>query len=142
MSEDIVKTLLESLTDEQKAKLVEGLVAGMNQTVSKPPSRETEQEEAVSSKTKQTNKVREDFTVQREDNSRKTPVRAGKNKWVDDHEQFDNTDFDYSQLQRTPRQRKAKKRITVECSVCGKEFQKHESEMFGEYHRCNKCGKR
>jgi len=137
MSDDIVKTLLDSLTDEQKAQLVQGLLKS-NENTETPVAKE----EAVSSNNKPKNKVREDFTVQREDNNRKIPVRAGKNQWSDDHEVFENTDFDYSKVQRTPRQRKAKKRVTVECSVCGKEFQKHESEMFGEYHRCNKCGKR
>ena len=137
MSDDIVKTLLDSLTDEQKAQLVQGLLTS-NENTETPVAKE----EAVSSNNKPKNKVREDFTVQRDDNDRKIPVRAGKNQWSDDHEVFENTDFDYSKVQRTPRQRKAKKRVTVECSVCGKEFQKHESEMFGEYHRCNKCGKR
>lgn len=137
MSDDIVKTLLDSLTDEQKAQLVQGLLKS-NENTETPMVKE----EAVSSNNKPQNKVREDFTVQREDNSRKTAVRAGKNKWSDDHEVFENTDFDYSKVQRVPRQRKAKKRVTVDCSVCGKEFQKHESEIFGEYHRCNKCGKR
>ena len=63
MSDDIVKTLLESLTDEQKAQLVQGLVSNMNQTVSKPPARETEieKEETVSS-TPRSN-VTEDFRI-------------------------------------------------------------------------------
>jgi len=75
MSDDIVKTLLESLTDEQKAELVKSLM--------KSEKEEPEQkEEVVSSEIE----VNEDFTVTRKINesTRRNPVRAKKNKWVDD----------------------------------------------------------
>ena len=101
MSDDIVKTLLESLTEEQKAQLVQGLISNMNQTVSRPPSKETpiEQEETVSSPTRQ--EVAEDFTVNRQNHkNRKIPVKAKKNQWVDDGTFGNDIDFDYQKFEK------------------------------------------
>lgn len=147
MSEDIVKTLLESLTDEQKAKLVEGLVAGMNQTVSKPPAKETKQEEAVSSKTP-TVTIGEDFRVTntRESNLTrgKQPVRAKRNSWKDTGEhKLDEDEQEWSaERQRTSRNRPKAKKVEVECSSCGRTFMERPELLFGQYHRCNRCGGR
>ena len=78
MSDDIVKTLLESLTDEQKAQLVQGLLKS-NENEEVPVLKE----EAVSSKPR--SNVTEDFKVVKNDKleKRKTPVKARKNQWVD-----------------------------------------------------------
>ena len=134
MSDDIVKTLLESLTDEQKAELVKSLM--------KSEKQEPEQkEEVVSSEIE----VNEDFTVTRKINesTRRNPVRARKNKWVDDGSfQLEGEEEFSSNRKRTSRSRGKTKKVQLECSVCGKTYMEHPSLIYGEYHRCNRCGGR
>jgi|TARA_R100000030_G_scaffold88513_1_gene72488 formylmethanofuran dehydrogenase subunit E len=134
MSDDIVKTLLESLTDEQKAELVKSLM--------KSEKEEPEQkEEVVSSEIE----VNEDFTVTRKINesTRRNPVRARKNKWVDDGSfQLEGEEEFSSNRKRTSRSRGKTKKVQLECSVCGKTYMEHPSLIYGEYHRCNRCGGR
>ena len=143
MSEDIVKTLLESLTDEQKAQLVQGLMSNMNQTISKPPARETQIEQAETVSSTPRSNVTEDFRVVRDNDldKRKTPVKARKNQWVDDGENRD-PDFDpqkFERMGKTSRNRGKVKKRTVECHVCGRDFQVNPSLVHGEYFRCNRC---
>ena len=143
MSDDIVKTLLESLTDEQKAQLVQGLMSNMNQTISKPPARETEieQEETVSSQPR--SNVTEDFRVVQNDKleKRKTPVRARKNQWADEGEDRD-PDFDPAKFERmgkAARNRSKVRKKTIECHVCGRSFDVNPTYVYGENIRCNRC---
>ena len=134
MSDDIIKTLLESLTDEQKAELVKSLM--------KSEKEEPEhKEEVVSSNIE----VKEDFTVTRKVNesTRRNPVRAKKNKWVDDGSfQLEGEEEFSSGRKRTARSRGKTKKVQLECSVCGKTYMEHPSLIYGEYHRCNRCGGR
>jgi len=130
MSDDIVKSLLESLTDEQKADLVQSLL--------KTNKKEEVKEEMVSSEVG----VNEDFTVTRDINEtkRNIPVRAKKNKWVDTGEhQLDEDEFSSSR-KRASRTRGKTNKVELECSVCGKNYMEHPSLVYGEYHRCNRCG--
>lgn len=136
MSNDIVKTLLESLTDEQKAQLVQGLLKS-NENEEVPVLKE----EAVSSKPR--SNVTEDFKVVKNDKleKRKTPVRAKKNQWVDEGEDRD-PDFDpakFERMGRASRNRGKVKKRTVECHVCGRDFQVNPALVHGEYFRCNRC---
>ena len=136
MSDDIVKTLLESLTDEQKAQLVQGLLKS-NENEEVPVLKE----EAVSSKPR--SNVTEDFKVVKNDKleKRKTPVRAKKNQWVDEGEDRD-PDFDpakFERMGRASRNRCKVKKLTVECHVCGRDFQVNPALVHGEYFRCNRC---
>ena len=141
MSDDIVKSLLESLTDEQKSQLVQGLMSNMNQTVSKSPSKETqaEQEESVSSKS--------DFRVAKTKSQierGKVPVRAKKNLWSDDGEiQLGENQKEWSSdRKKSDRNRSKAKKVELECSVCGRTFMENPSLVYGENHRCNRCGRR
>ena len=134
MSDDIVKTLLESLTDEQKAELVKSLM--------KSEKEEPEQKEEVVSSDVE---VKEDFTVTRKVNesTRRNPVRAKKNKWVDDGSfQLEGEEEFSSSRKRTTRSRGKTKKVQLECSVCGKTYMENPSLVYGEYHRCNRCGGR
>ena len=134
MSDDIVKTLLESLTDEQKAELVKSLMKSQKQEPQ-------QKEEVVSSDIE----VNEDFTVTRNINesTRRNPVRAKKNKWVDDGSfQLEGEEEFSSSRKRTSRSRGKTKKVQLECSVCGKTYMEHPSLIYGEYHRCNRCGGR
>ena len=136
MSDDIIQKLLESLTPDQKANLIDSLLS------SNVKSDEPEiKEESVSSKPQ--TKVNEDFTVTRDNElSRgKTPVRARRNQWVDDGEDRD-PDFDpvkFEKMGRTARNRGKTKKKNVECHVCGKKFSMNENLVYGEYMRCNRC---
>ena len=134
MSDDIVKKLLESLTPEQKNELISGLLE--SNVKSDAPEQEAKQLE------KSVPEVKEDFKVVRTtpDNTRKAPVRARKNQWVDIGEDKD-LDFDYEKFEKmkTPRKRSQPRKKDVECHVCGKTFSVNENLVYGEYMRCNRC---
>tara|TARA_Y100000992_G_scaffold302684_1_gene278360 strand:+ start:7026 stop:7433 length:408 start_codon:yes stop_codon:yes gene_type:complete len=132
MSDDIVKALLDSLTPEQKSQLIEGL---LNTNVKSDDKR-------VKAEPTHTSKVKEDFTVSRNEelDQRKKVVKARKNSWSDVGE-FRDEDVDYEKFEktRTPRRRGKPKKREVECHVCGKMFSVNENMVFGEYMRCNRC---
>ena len=137
MSDDLVKALLESLSEEQKEKLIKEV---LNNSVTKgeaPPTNEDEtSQESVT-------KVNQDFTVIRNNElSRgKTPVKARRNKWVDEGEDRD-PDFDperFERMGKSARNRGQTKKRHVECHICGRGFHMNESLIYGEYIRCNRC---
>lgn len=83
--------------------------------------------------------VSDNFVVESKpltNNRRREPVRARKNEWVDTGE-FKDIETEYGE--RTPRNRKPNKKVSVECSVCGKSFKADPKYLYGEYHRCNRC---
>tara|TARA_Y100001938_G_scaffold98611_1_gene134934 strand:+ start:171 stop:590 length:420 start_codon:yes stop_codon:yes gene_type:complete len=136
MSDELIKKLIESLTPDQKADLVNGL---LNSNVK---SDKTEaREETVSSQPK--SNINEDFTVQRNEGlgRRSAPVSAKKNKWVDIGEDRD-PDFDpekFERMGRTARNRGKVKKKYVDCHVCGRGFHINENLIYGEFTRCNRC---
>jgi len=142
MSDDIVKTLLESLTDEQKAQLVQGLVSNMRGTdegLTEPQKKL--KEETVSSKPR--SNVTEDFRVVQNEQleKRKSPVRARKNQWVDEGEDRD-PEFDpdkFERMGKTARNRSKTKKRTLECHICGRSFSVNPAYVYGENVRCNRC---
>ena len=148
MSDDIVKTLLESLTDEQKAQLVQGLVSNMRGTdegLTEPQKKQKEEseqkEEVVSSEVE----VTEDFRVTNSKVERgRSPVRARKNRWEDTGEwQLPEGEEEWGgNRKRATRSRSKAKKVKLECSVCGKTYMESPSLVYGEYHRCNRCGGR
>lgn len=118
---------IESLTDDQKDKLLEALMGKMPQEELKP-------------KNKPQATVNEDFTMKRADTSqtrRKEPVKARKNQWEDTGEFRDVSTPDF---QKTPRRRDPPRKVDVECHVCGKSFKVDQRYIYGEYYRCNRCG--
>jgi DNA-directed RNA polymerase subunit RPC12/RpoP len=88
--------------------------------------------------------VNEDFTVSRNINesTRRTPVKARKNQWVDTGEFHVGEDEFESSRKRADRTRGKTNKVELECSVCGKTYMEHPSLIYGEYHRCNRCGGR
>ena len=136
MTNDIVQKLLESLTPEQKDELVAGLLSS-NVKSDKPAN-----EQKPTQPTENFPEVTEDFKVVRDapSNTRKAPVKARKNQWVDVGEDRD-SDFDYEKFEKmkTPRKRSQPKKRDVECHVCGKTFSVNENLVYGEYMRCNRC---
>jgi len=141
MSDDIVKALLESLTQEQKNELVKSLLdSNVKKDEVQPPTNNQIKEQGTSDSTQ--SRVKQDFTVQRSDNldRRKEVVKARKNSWTDDGE-FRDEEVDYAKFEKmkTPRRRGKPKKREVECHVCGKMFTMNESLIYGEFVRCNKC---
>lgn len=138
-----------SLNDEQKNALMAAF--GVDPSIAKPkpkieskqsPNVQKPKEEMVSSKPRR--RVNEDFTVIRDDNSldqRKSPVRAKNNQWTDTGEDRD-PDFDPAKFERmgkAVRNREKSKKRTVECHVCGRDFQVNPNLVYGEFVRCNRC---
>ena len=139
MSDDIVKALLDSLTQDQKEDLIKGI---MNSNVKESESSEVKNKEETLSSDHHS-QVNEDFTVIRNENfnQRSTPVSARKNKWVDTGEDRD-PDFDpkkFERIGKTARTRGQAKKVHVDCHVCGRGFQISESLIYGEFTRCNRC---
>src|SRR6056300_1091964 len=139
MSDDIVKALLNTMTDEQKAELLNSLAGSLKEDVPSEPA--PKQEETVSS-TPRSN-VTEDFRVVQSDKleKRKTPVRARKNQWVDNGEDRD-PEFDpakFERLGKAARDRSKARKKTIECHVCGKNFTLNPAYVYGENVRCNRC---
>lgn len=132
----IDKDLLKNLSAEQKQILLEQLMSALSETTVEEEPKEIKRDVPAVS-------VNEDFTVTRNINeaTRRTPVRAKKNQWVDTGEVFDGDEFS-SNRKRTARTRTKAKKVELECSVCGKTYMEHPSLIYGEYHRCNRCGGR
>jgi len=135
-----IDSFVDSLNDEQRQQLLNAL---QPQAL---PSGVTN-EPKLQPKPKGKVKVNDDFTVDRDDefrSSNKTPVKAGKNQFVDtgriklddDVAVFDEYEDGRSRAQR---QRRAPSKKEVECSVCGKRFKINSSLVYGKYHRCNSC---
>ena len=144
MKDDIVKTLLESLTPDQKDQLVKGLLNSNVKGDVPTPSQssgdeEQDSEEAVSSNPHSV--VNEDFSVTRENvEGSKTVVKFTRNKWVDKGEHREEpVDYEKFEKTKTPRRRGKPSKKKVECHVCGKTFSINESLIYGEYIRCNRC---
>tara|TARA_B100000214_G_scaffold317585_1_gene251553 strand:- start:311 stop:664 length:354 start_codon:yes stop_codon:yes gene_type:complete len=68
--------------------------------------------------------------------SRKRPVRGGKNTWVDTGE---HRDVETPDVELTPRNRPPSTKVEKRCHICGKSFEVDPSLISGEYMRCNTC---
>jgi hypothetical protein len=139
MSDELVKALLNTMTAEQKAELLNSLMGSLKEDAPAEPA--PIQEETVSSKPQ--SNITEDFRVVQNEQleKRKSPVRARKNQWVDEGEDRD-PDFDpqkFERMGKTSRNRGKVKKRTVECHVCGRDFQVNPAFVHGEYIRCNRC---
>jgi len=134
MSSEVMQAFLDSLTDDQKAKLNQ-----LNE-LSKPI---INKEEAVSS-SKPRVQVNEDFTVVRGENysdKRKTQVKAKNNQWSDTGEDRD-PNFDAAKFERMGkaiRNRERTKKQSVDCHVCGRSIELNSNLVYGEFIRCNRC---
>lgn len=132
----IDKDLLKNLTTEQKQALLDQLMNSLSEATTEEP-KETEQDVPA-------NNINEDFRVTNSKLERgRTPVRARKNRWEDTGEfQLDGEEEWSNNRKRTARSRAKAKKVKLECSVCGKTYMESPSLVYGEYHRCNRCGGR
>lgn len=134
----IDKDLLKNLSDEQKQALLEQLMSSLSESSAKTEE-VTEEQEAPA------NNVNEDFRVTNSKLERgRTPVRARKNGWQDTGEwQLPEGEEEWGGTRkRATRNRSKAKKIKLECSVCGKTYMENPNLVYGEYHRCNRCGGR
>lgn len=128
----IDKDLLNNLTPEQKQQLLEQLMSSLS---------ETKEEVAVEEPAQTTDDDKNDFTMHKNNSKpkgRREAVKFKKNTWEDDGTEF--SDVDTPKIKRTPRNRKKANMVEVECHVCGKAFKMNSNLVYGEYHRCNRCG--
>jgi len=133
----IDKDLLKNLNTEQKQALLEQLMSSLSEASVEEKPKKLKQDVTVKGG------VNEDFTVTRDINEakRNIPVRAKKNKWVDTGEQMESDEYS-AERKRTSRTRGKTVKVELECSTCGKTFMEHPNLVYGEYHRCNRCGGR
>lgn len=134
----IDKDLLKNLSDEQKQALLEQLMSSLSESSAKTEE-VTEEQEAPA------NNVNEDFRVTNSKLERgRTPVRARKNGWQDTGEwQLPEGEEEWGGTRkRATRNRSKAKKVKLECSVCGKTYTENPNLVYGEYHRCNRCGGR
>jgi hypothetical protein len=129
---DIAK-FVESLSEEQRAQF-----EVVFKTVGESMEVEVKQEEKKREPPVKT--VNEDFSVSTNSNDvkRRIQVRGKKNQWVDNEDLM--RDVETPEGKRTPRDRKKQTKTDVECHVCGRDFKIDANLVFGEYHRCNRCG--
>ncbi len=130
----IDKDLLKNLTVEQKQALLDQLTSSLAEPKQEEQKRET------SEKT-----VNEDFRVTKtkSDLERgRVPVRARKNRWEDTGEfQLPENEEEWEgSRKRSERARSKAKKVKLECSTCGKTYYENPNLVYGEYHRCNRCG--
>jgi len=139
MNPEDMANFIKSLNPDQIAQFQQ-VFKTIGDTMGVETKEEPKNEEAVSSK----NTVNEDFTVSRNINesTRRTPVKARKNQWVDTGEFHVGEDEFESSRKRADRTRGKTNKVELECSVCGKTYMEHPSLIYGEYHRCNRCGGR
>jgi hypothetical protein len=149
MSNDI-KAMLENLTEEQKAKLLENLIGLMpnkepvstSEVVAKPL--QTPKPPQPQQRTQRRAVVNKDFKVERSASTserQRQPVKAKPNTWADSGEERD-PDFNpdkFEKLGRAQRNRAKPNKVEVECHVCGKEFSISPNAKYGEFYRCNRC---
>ena len=157
MSDALVKALLEAMTDEQKAELVEGLLAKaippsgvvkLLPQAKKPIKLEREEVLELGSRPI----VNEDFTVTRPEalSKGKRPVQAKQNQWSDNgyEGRDDKTKLTKEQMELMAKTRAERSRPepeakrSVNCHVCGKAFEIDPAAIYGEYIRCDRCVRR
>lgn len=137
---------IESLSDEQRAQFQKVFkTIGNEMGVEVKEDDTPPKEERLKTPKKETSRRSNDFTTTKTkeaiENGRQA-VRAKKNKWFDDGEfQIPNGEEEWSSSRkRATRSRGKTKKIQLECSVCGRSFMENPNLVYGEYHRCNRCG--
>jgi hypothetical protein len=142
--DEIIKSILANLTEEQKQSLIDQAVGVQSDVFSGVKKEQISGKSYIAAgiaNEERPSTVNEDFTVNRTPAKEgRQPVRAKKNKWTDEGEAH--RDIETPMFERTPRARKEHKMEEVECHVCGKSFKVDPKHVYGKFHRCNRCGGR
>lgn len=143
---DFFESFLESLSDDQKEKLAQSIMKSLNKPAEPEVTADLEREEVQElGRRRPAVVVNEDFTVTRTNDvsTRKQPVRAKKNQWVDTGDDVEHdADFDpakFEKMGRTARSRPKAQKVEMTCHVCGKSFKTDPKLVYGEFVRCNRC---
>lgn len=139
MNSEDMANFIESLSPEQMSQF-----QNVFKTIGDTMGVETKEEAKETEQDVPEDNVNEDFRVTNSKLERgRTPVRARKNRWEDTGEfQLDGEEEWSSNRKKTARSRTKAKKVQLECSVCGKTYMESPSLVYGEYHRCNRCGGR
>jgi len=122
-----------TLTDEQRAEFARILASNDGQD----PINSTVQESVESGNTDGVT-VNADFTVDRPDRNTRVKVKGGTvNEWTDDGE---HKDVETPEFKKVARTRPAPVIAEYTCHVCSKKFKSSPDLMYGEHHRCDRCG--
>lgn len=138
MNPEDMSKFVESLNEEQRAQFELVFKAIGDQMDVKV---KVEKEETYSSDSE----VKEDFRVTkttRDIERGRTPVKARKNRWEDTGEfQLPENEEEWEgSRKRSERGRNKASKVKLECSTCGKTYYENPNLVYGEYHRCNRCG--
>ena len=131
-----MKDFVDTLTEEQRAALMEAL--GVSENKNEPP-----EDFATQEPEEEVPEMPNDFTMKRskintmKQNGRREKVQASQNQWVDNGN--DHKDIKTPNTMRTPRNRKPPKKKNVVCHVCGKKQEVTASLVYGEFYRCDRC---
>jgi len=124
-----------TLTDEQRASLLKALTGDDFKGEVKVDSGRWQHEEPASEA------VDGDFSMKPNDalvSKRRSPVRAGKNTWVDSGE-CRGKEVETPDIKPTPRNRKPPAMKEVICHVCGSKSKVNAGLVHGEFYRCDRC---
>ena len=124
-----MKDFVNTLNDEQKAALLAALSS-------------TQAESTHLVKEEKVNTV-DDFRMHKTSNlptnSRREPVKAHKNMWIDNSIDARGSETQTKDYTPTPRTRKIPKKKSIICNSCGKRYDINSNLVYGEYYRCEKC---
>ena len=136
---------IQTLTEEQKQALLKALSGGSFEPevsdkplTTHPPfidGSRWQHEEPVSQA------VDGDFSMKPNEalvSKRRSPVRAGKNTWIDQGE-CRGKEVETPDIKPTPRNRKPPAMKEVICHVCGNKSKVNASLVHGEFYRCDRC---
>jgi DNA-directed RNA polymerase subunit RPC12/RpoP len=122
-----IDSFLATLTDEQKAALLEALTK--NDTAAKNTQQVEEDKSQFIAQTKKAPA----------NQKRKEPVRAKQNTWTDTGE---DRNIETPKYEPTPRTREKIEKVSIKCHACGKSFDIDPRFVYGEYYRCDRCASR
>lgn len=137
-----MKEFIESLSTEQKQKLMEALMGEMQEK----PVEQPKEPEAKPDFVRQ-NQFNEDFTMlqkqEKDEIKRGVPVNETKktNLFVDDGSEFKGEEFKTPSVSLTERKRAAPKKVDQTCQRCNKSFNVHQAHA-REFFVCDKCLRR
>tara|TARA_R100001163_G_C5041632_1_gene179636 strand:+ start:555 stop:971 length:417 start_codon:yes stop_codon:yes gene_type:complete len=138
MSDDTVKNLLDSLSSEQKAELIQAILSSNNEQQDSPKVEQTN--------TQSPEQNRDDglFVMNKGSGQvSKKPVTEGKrfNKFVDDGEEHKDENHLTPSVSLTERKRPAFKKIKQTCTRCNQTFEVH-PQFARDFYICDKCLRR
>lgn len=144
--EGLSAEFLESLTDEQKIKLIQDLAANQSKPAPEPePPKQLPGQQGVNQRKEDSyiKKNADHITTSKGAIAKATPVQGqGINLFSDDGSEFkDDPKYETPEIILAPRDREAPQFVEVICNRCNRKFDKRQDLIGGTYHVCDKCGR-